>query len=432
MTARTRFLRFAFALHALAWPAGAGAQAPPASGQTLRFFFVADMHSRHRHMELLLADIAREQPGIIVDGGDFVHDGTEAEFRRAFSDRQRAGVPWLVVRGNHDALLRGPFAAAPPEFAQFAVVEHAGYRFVLLDNHDGTLSDEQFAALAGELERHGGARSIVVMHVPALVGRVPAAARLRRLLPFRLEEPSMPDAAQVERFTALAARHGVALVLTGHTHAPSEAVRDGVRYTVAGAAGGLTPGLGIANEYLDITLHDGDVHVRRVVLRSPAGDPFSFLVRAFRFYSELNSFNHSELGWTYVPSASVQLRTSTVAAEVGGADRVLLQVGAEFERMPSPTARHSFLADASLLAGRRDAALQLAAGARLRAVGSWNRNVHVVAGVNGNAGVLAGAWTAGLGVQAGVGAELRAFTLEVGATHATNHRAVRVSAGRRF
>jgi predicted phosphodiesterase len=414
-------------------PVEADARPRPArtTSDPVRFFFGADAHSRHRLMEGFIEHVLRERPGLVVDGGDLVHDGTESEFRRALSDRARLDTRWYAVRGNHDALPRGPYFEPPP-LPAFAVFDYDEIRFVLLDNHDGTIDGAQFQQLETELRAQRGRRVIVVMHVPAVVSRVRPLARLRHVLPFPLAEPVMTDAAQVARFMNLMETYGVLAVLAGHTHAPDEVARGGVRYITAGAIGGLTPGFGIANEYLDIVVSDREVHVRRVPLNRPAGNPVGLLVRAFRFYAELNGFNHDSQGWNYVPSASVQWRTALTRIESGGDETVMLTAAASFERVLGHRGRQAFFSDIGISAGSSEFLPHASAGYRLRPIGTFNRNVFISGALAGNAGLLRGAATAGIGVRAGLGLEWRGVTFEAISDHSTSYRAMSFVAGRRY
>jgi predicted phosphodiesterase len=423
-----------------AFPAVAEAQARPAQpdsphaqpAQPLRFFFVTDVHSRHAALERFLEHVRRERPELVMEGGDFVHDGTEAEFRRAAAYRAGVQTPWHGVLGNHDVVLRGPFAAPPPGLPEMRPFTQGAVRFILLDNHDGELSVAEFQRLESELEAHSGQPMVVVMHVQALVTREPAALRVRHLLPFRLAGPVMRDSAQVRRFTSLMERHGVLAVVAGHTHYPDRVERGGVHYITAGAAGGLTPGLGIANEYLDIVVDGRDVLVRRVVLGEPARDPLSLLVRVFRFYKDLNGFNHGEQGWNYVPSASVQLRSALVRMETSAGETITASATASFERLVGAPGRQAFFSDVGLSAGSLTLAAHLALGYKVRPVGDFNRNLYVAVAGTSNAGVLSSSATAGVGAQLGVGFEWRGVTAEVSWQRATNLRAAAVSTGHRF
>jgi predicted phosphodiesterase len=398
----------------------------------IRIFFVADFHSRHHRLDRFIEAANRERPDLVLEGGDMVHDGTEAELRRAFQDRGRLEPPWYGVPGNHDAELRGPFSAPPPELPRFQAIEHQGVRFILLDNHAGVLAEEQFQRLEAELESAAGRPVLVAMHVPPTLGRERTAARLRHLLPYRLASPTMHDEDQVARFTGLMERYGVLAVLAAHTHAPDRQVSAGVHYVVAGAGGGLTPGLGIAGEYLDITVQGRAVTVRSVTLGEPSRDPVTFVARAFRFFAHVNGFNHAEQGWNYTPSASVQLRAAVQRTETGGGENPAFLAAVSFERVLGGEGRQAWVADTGLSAGRRELAAHLAAGYKLRPIGTFNENLYLTVAAAGNAGMVDGGASAGIGARLGVGLEWRDITAEVARTRATNHRASVITFGRRF
>jgi 3',5'-cyclic-AMP phosphodiesterase len=435
---------FAAALIAGALPlaghTAVGAQegpSPPAATaeplQPVRFFFVTDVHSRHARMEHIVGEVNRTRPDLVLDGGDMVHDATESEWRRALELRGRLEVPWYVAVGNHDADLTGPFASPPPAVPTVQVVEYHGLRFILLDNHDERISAEQFRLLEEELQTHAGTRTVVAMHVPAFVERAPFVVRFAARLPVRFASPVMRDSAEVARFTTLMERHGVLAVFAGHTHFHDDASRGGVRYVVSGAVGGLTPGLGIPHEYLDVTVTGREVAVRRVQLGAPTRNPVRFLARAFRYYAELHAFNHAEQGWNYVPSAGVQFRTGLRQTTRGPEESVAAWGAAAFERGLDPSAgRRAIFADAGLSAGRREVALHLSGGYKVRPVGGFNQNVFLSGAATANAGVLAAQPTAGVGAQLGLGFEWRGLTAEASRNWATNHRGTMLAVGHRF
>jgi predicted phosphodiesterase len=434
-----RFRNVAALLLILAGAAAATAQQPPAAdtaatpeARSLRIFFIADAHSKHDLVDRFIGIANRELPDLVVDAGDIVHDGTQAEFRRAWADRARLGMPWYVVRGNHDADLRGPFTAPPSRLPPVRAVDHDGLRIILLDNHDERLTPQQFAELEAELVTHAGRPVIVVMHVPPFLSRLPAFTRLRHLVPFPLASPVMRDSAQVARFVGLMEQHGVRAVLTGHAHAPDHDVRNGVHYIVGGTLGGLVPGFGIANEYTEIVLEVDTLAVRRVRLARPPREPFTMIVRAFRFYAQLNGFNHDAQGWNYVPSASVQLRGGLERIERGAARSHALWSEAAFERVLGRAGRQAFTADLGLAAARDAQLARVTTGYRLRPWGDYNANLFVTGSTTANAGVLDGSATAGVGVRVTAGGEWRWLTGEIGRSWATNHYATHIGFGYRY
>jgi len=398
----------------------------------VRIFFLSDAHSHHRHVVRFVDEANRVRPDLVLEAGDMVHDGTEAEFRRALAERARLEAPWLAAPGNHDLELRGEFDGPEPEFPRLRTVDRGDLRVVLIDNHSEQITETQFQRLEEALRTASDRRTLVAMHVPPRLSREPWTLRIRHVLPYRLASPVMTEPEQVQRFTSLMERHGVLAVLAGHTHFPDHFVDGGVHYIVTGALGGLTPGLDIANQFTEILLDGREVTVRRVAMSTSAGDPVRFLARAFRFYAELNQFNHSEEGWTFVPSASVQIRSGVRRIEAGGEPTSAPWAAVSFERLLGERGRQSFLADLGLTAGPRALSTDLAVGYRVRSVGDFNRNLYVGPGVTANAGALAGSASAGVGVQAAVGAEWRHLTLELSHGRATNHRATQWTLGWRY
>jgi predicted phosphodiesterase len=343
---------------------------PPDPPRPLRIFFISDVHARHDVMARIVADANRVGPDLVIDGGDFVDDATETEFRRMGAERARLRPPLYSVRGNHDAEPRGPFALAPAPLPDLQVIEHDDVRFVLLDNHDGLIADELFRRLDAELAAHAGRRIVVVMHVPAFISRMPAQLRLRAALPFRSESPVMRVADQVARFTALMDRHGVLAVLSGHTHGFDHTTRGGVDYIVTGAAAGPTSGPHIPNEYLDLTIDGQEVIVRRIPTGAPAGNLFSHAVRAFRFTVDLNRRNHAEQGWNYVPSAGVHLTGALRVTSYRGARHMAFLGTASVEKSMGASGRLSAFGDLGVSAGQHELAGHLGVGYRVRPLGS--------------------------------------------------------------
>jgi predicted phosphodiesterase len=418
-------------------PAGSEtpAAAPPApdtTASTVRIFFLSDAHSRHRRVARFVEEANRAQPDLVLEGGDIVHDGTEAEFRRALAQRAQLHAPWHAVPGNHDLELRGDIHTPPLHFPELRTVHHADLRIILLDNHSEVLTEEQFRQLEAELGVEPERRTLVVMHVPVVLEQEPAALRLRHALPFQLASPTMREPGQVEHFTAMMERYGVLAVLAGHTHAPDHFVRGGVHYIATGALGGLTPGVGIANQYTDILLDGHEVTVRRVEMGEPPRDPGRFVARAFRFYAELNRFNHREQGWSYVPSASVGYRGGVKRIETRTEERTVYWGAATFERLLGERGRQSFHSDLGLAMGPDALIGDVALGYRLRALGDFNRGVYLGGAATASLGMLRDAAPAGVGAQFGVGAEWRHLGVELSRNRATNQRATAVTLGYRF
>lgn len=407
---------------------------PEGAAPSVRFFFFSDAHSNQPVLNKFLAAATQERPDLVIDGGDFLHDGTAPEFKRALDQRAALPMPVHMVTGNHDAELRGPFPPdGAPHIPDFQSFDHKGVHFILIDNHDETLTDAQFKQLEADLESNKGKPTVVSMHVPPLFTKERATVKLIKNLPLHFASPQMTDEAQIKRFTDLMSKHQVKAVLSGHTHEADEIVKDGVRYLVAGSSGGLTPGAQIPNEYLDIALEGNDLKVERKQLDPGSAHLGEHLLRAGRFYHDLNTFNHRELGWdtSYVPSANIELRTGTKHTTRNGESNTALTGTLQAERV-NPSGSGAAFAAVTVAAGLREQTLQLGAGYKHHVLGNYNKGVYVSGSVAGNAGLIQGDATAGVGAKAAIGGAWKNVTVEAGHEWATNYRATTLTVGYRF
>jgi len=78
--------------------------APLASDTSLRVLLVSDIHAGNQY-DLMRTIVQEESVDVVVDAGDLVNFGTveEAEATGLFAGIASVGVPYLFVRGNHDA-----------------------------------------------------------------------------------------------------------------------------------------------------------------------------------------------------------------------------------------------------------------------------------------------------------------------------------------
>ena len=410
--------------------------APPevSAEPSLRFFFVTDVHSHQDFLDRFVEEANRERPDMVLDGGDFVHDGTWAEFVHAYRQRDRLHMPWRVAKGNHDARRRGPFPSQPPEIPELQTFTCQGVRFILLDNHDQRIGGELFDRLEETLRAHHGEPMVVSMHVAPFLVREPFLTRLRHFVPLEFAEPAMRDEDERQRFVTLMTRYDVLAVFTGHAHVHNDHTLGGVRYVAAGSAGGLIPGLGIQREYLDVRIEGDDVEVRRVPVLERTRNPAALLYRTFRFFAQVNSFNHAEQGWNYTPSGSVQWRLGARLTDDrdGGGDHAAMMGSASFEGVVGERGRISGFADLGFSLAPREAGGHFSAGYRLRPLGDFNRNAYVSGAGTLNAGVLRGSGTGGAGLQLEVGTEWEEITVGLRGDWATNQRAWSLVVGRRY
>ena len=78
--------------------------APLAADTSVRVLLVSDIHGGNQY-SLMRAIVEEEGIDLVVDAGDLVNFGTveEGEAAGIFAGIESVGVPYLFVRGNHDA-----------------------------------------------------------------------------------------------------------------------------------------------------------------------------------------------------------------------------------------------------------------------------------------------------------------------------------------
>lgn len=407
------------------------AQSADSQVPAVRFFFIADNHSRPELYKDFIALANSEDPDLIVEGGDFVHDGTEPEIKRAYAQRQQLESPIYMVTGNHDAELRGPFSEPPPQIPPFQSFDQKGVHFILLDNENETLSEDQFKQLEADLKANKGKPTFLAMHVPPKLSQEPLTVKLGKKIPLNFASPLMRDPEQVKRLHTLMKDYGVKAVLAGHTHFADEVSEDGVRFITAGSSGGLNPTPGLNKEFIEIRVAGDQVSVERRSLKAET-NVLTYAAEALDFYQDLNQFNHQNLGWKdFYPSGNISYSGGLRNVTTSRGSSLAPTASLNFERV-GPTGQGTAFAALSVSAGPRDIGAQLGLGYKHALVGDYNQGLFVSGMVSGNGGYLHGQASGGVGFKAGVGGQYNNFTLELGQEWATNYSAQTLTAGYRF
>ncbi|MEW2312346.1 phosphodiesterase [Streptomyces sp. NPDC006864] len=154
----------------------------------------------------------------VIVTGDLTHDGSPNQYRQFERLLDRAQVPVLLVKGNHDrdegirAAALHPRAVGPaaPEGAFQYVANLGGLRVVVCDTtvpgeHWGLLDGERLAWLCETLAAEPGRPTVVAMHHPPIEVGIPY-----------LDEIGLLNRAKVAEVIAAAPQ--VLGVLAGHVH----------------------------------------------------------------------------------------------------------------------------------------------------------------------------------------------------------------------
>lgn len=194
----------------------------------MRIAHLSDLHFGHHDQALadgLAADIALQNPSLVVVSGDFTQLGTAREFEQAQAFLKSLAAPYFAVPGNHDLpaanvigrlldpymLYRRYISEDLEPFVEMDGVAIAGLktarraRFELNWAH-GTISSRQLVSLERTFHRASSdAVRIVVAHHPLLEPETEIAVKMK---------PVRKAGAALRAFHQL----GVRAVLSGHFH----------------------------------------------------------------------------------------------------------------------------------------------------------------------------------------------------------------------
>ena len=194
----------------------------------MRITHLSDLHFGHHDEQVaasLAADIATQEPDLVVISGDFTQMGTPSEFAAARAFLDQLQTPFFAVPGNHDVpqvnLVRrflNPYGLyrkfIDPDLELFTEIDGvalAGMRSVRrvrggLDWAQGLISPKQLAELAYRFSRATAATTrVIVVHHPLM-------------MPERQMQKPQRRVDNADRALRAFAELGVRLVLSGHFH----------------------------------------------------------------------------------------------------------------------------------------------------------------------------------------------------------------------
>jgi 3',5'-cyclic AMP phosphodiesterase CpdA len=210
----------------------------PAAGQPIRFVVYGDMRGGHRVHAKILESIAAEAPDFVLVTGDLVARGSDAgDWQRFFkiAGPLLARFPFYPVAGNHDVgrsgseLLRmnelfalWPAPPSRPSWGHWYSFEVGGVHIVMLDSN-AYRHAEQLEWLERDL---AAARKRGVRAIFATTHDGPYSRGIHR-----------GNRYAADKYAPVLARHGVAMVFSGHDHLYQRGEVDGLRYVVSGGGG---------------------------------------------------------------------------------------------------------------------------------------------------------------------------------------------------
>jgi 3',5'-cyclic AMP phosphodiesterase CpdA len=243
------------------------------SAEGFSFVHLTDQHVTHRRQAaegyrrcIASINALKPKPDFVLMGGDMAFDGCYtakedyANQIRLFKEiTGELACPWRPCLGNHDVLGWGPrekVGPSDPGYGKKMILEaldwekpyygfdHKGWHFAVLDSaypaeRDGRiiqeprLGAEQLEWLGYDLGAAGDRPKIVVVHVAVFcnVGQINGD-------PKHLAMDGAMVIWDTKELRKVLERHGVKLVLQGHSHRVEDTYWNGVWYVTSAAASG--------------------------------------------------------------------------------------------------------------------------------------------------------------------------------------------------
>ncbi|MFA4967559.1 MAG: metallophosphoesterase [Candidatus Margulisiibacteriota bacterium] len=214
------------------------------------FAVFGDNHNDVNTLSTIFSKIkADKNIAFAVNLGDFVNNGSAADYKQYVDFIDKSGIKVYNVMGNHDAAHGGYKLFAKYFGKDYYSFDHENAHFLVLNNSFKVFFDKtQMDFLLKDLKANQGKPIFVFFHKPTFD---PSEVYTNYLA---------SDRKTAEKMMEIFKRYKVRYVMTGHIHAYLRAERDGVIYIVTGGAGGplhLPASLGGYYHYVKVTV-DGD------------------------------------------------------------------------------------------------------------------------------------------------------------------------------
>lgn len=208
-------------------PALRAAATPQAESSALdsdvTFAVTGDSRQNGEQYRKLLASVAASDSEFLINTGDLVNAGTEAQWQVFEKTMAGFDLPFYPVPGNHDGLdgkLDGYLQHSGAPAAHYSF-DRGPVHLTLADSHNGGLTARELEWIRQDLSACSQPVKMVFVHHP----------------PFDPDGSDHIMAFGNEEMMALMVEQDVDHVFAGHIHAYSSANRDGVLYTITGGGG---------------------------------------------------------------------------------------------------------------------------------------------------------------------------------------------------
>lgn len=249
---------------------------PHLSDDNFKFVVFGESKGGQHVFKRVMGDINYRKPLFAISCGDMLEDSSKAGYDKFLKDIGNVNVPFLTVPGSSELLDGGRLQYEDALGAAYYSFDYKNSHFVVLDNGEGRISEEQFLWLENDLMLNKSLNTFVFMHLPAFD---PRPAR---------KQP-MNVGGQYLRLTRTFEKYNVSMVFSSGIHAYFKDVRGGISYIVTGGGGSELASSDAYYNYIIVEVAGDKVKDTVVKLVSPSLSWSAAIAMKTRLYIK-NSF----------------------------------------------------------------------------------------------------------------------------------------------
>jgi len=249
---------------------------PKTGDNNFKFMVFGESRGGENVFKRILGDINYRKPAFAISCGDMVEGPSSGAFKSFVKNIETITVPFLTVPGSSE-VGEGSRRNYEDIFGStYYSFNYKNTHFIVLDNGDGRISEEQFVWLENNLMQNKAVNTFVFMHLPPFDPR-PGRPQLMKI------------AGQNMRLSSLFEKYNVSMVFTSGIHSYFKKEVNGVTYHITGGGGSELASTDSFYNYIIVEVAGDKVKEKLIKLTAPPVSWYSALSYKVKVYVK-NSF----------------------------------------------------------------------------------------------------------------------------------------------
>jgi len=229
---------------------------PKVADETFSFIVFGESKGGTNVFRRIIGDINYRKPLFAISCGDMVEEGSSSGYKEFFEEIGTIKVPFLTVVGSSEAEGEGRNIYKDLFGAAYYSFDFKNSHFIVLDNGDGRMGEEEFRWLENDLMQNKAINTFIFMHLPPFDPR-----------PGR-NEPLLKGGQQM-RLSAILEKYNITRVFSSGIHSYFKSDRKGVSYVLTGGGGSELASTDSYYNYVIVDVEGNKVKDKVVKLVSP-------------------------------------------------------------------------------------------------------------------------------------------------------------------